>query len=233
MLLTNPPFAGDIKDSRILHQYELAKKAKGGKWQAKVGRDILFIERNLDFLRPGGRMAIVLPQGRFNNISDKPIRDFIALRARILGVVSLHGNSFKPHTGTKTSILFLQKWNDKPENGPLCPRCNDYPIFFATSKNGGKDSSGEYIYLSDNKGRRLYDLHGHPMVDHDLFNLRAALADQRDQHLVGAKTDEARAAIYAAYEGMIPFVPDRLGIADAFRIWGQKQGFSFCGGDAE
>jgi len=233
VLLTNPPFAGDIKDSRILHQYELAKKPKGGKWQTNVGRDILFIERNLDFLRPGGRMAIVLPQGRFNNTSDKPIRDFIAQHARILAVVGLHGNTFKPHTGTKTSILFLQKWNEDPAAGPLCPRREDYPIFFATSQSGGKDTSGEYVYLPDDKGRRLYDLHAHPMVDHDLFNLRAALADQRDQRMSIARTDKERAAIRAAYEAKIPFVPDRPGIADAFRQWGRKQGFDFCNEDAE
>ena len=233
VLLTNPPFAGDIKDSRILHQYELAKKPRGGKWQAKVGRDILFIERNLDFLGPGGRMAIVLPQGRFNNKSDKPIRGFIARHARILAVVGLHGNTFKPHTGTKTSILFLQKWNEDPDVGPLCPRREDYLIFFATSQNGGKNTSGEYVYLSDDKGRRLYDLYAHPMVDHDLFNLRAALADQRDQRLSAARTDKERAAIRAAYEQKIPFVPDRPGIADAFREWGRKQGFAFCNEDAE
>jgi len=71
--MANPPFAGDIKESPILSHYELANDAKG-KRKAKVGRDILFIERNLDFLKPGGRMAIVLPQGRFNNASDAPIR---------------------------------------------------------------------------------------------------------------------------------------------------------------
>lgn len=65
--------------------------------QDKVGRDILFIERNLNFLKPGGRMAIVLPQGRFNNSSDKSIREYIAERCRILAVVGLHGNVFKPH----------------------------------------------------------------------------------------------------------------------------------------
>ena len=88
ILMANPPFAGDIKESRLLHQYELGFKANG-KAQSKVGRDILFIERNLDFLKPGGRMAIVLPQGRFNNTTDKYIRDFIAERARILAVVGL------------------------------------------------------------------------------------------------------------------------------------------------
>ena len=57
-------------------------------------------------------MAIVLPQGRFNNSSDKSLREYIADRCRILAVVGLHGNVFKPHTGTKTSVLFVQKWAD-------------------------------------------------------------------------------------------------------------------------
>jgi type I restriction enzyme M protein len=145
VLMANPPFAGDIKEPRMISSYDLAKKPDG-KWQTKVGRDILFIERNLDFLKPGGRMAIVLPQGRFNNSSDKNIREFIAERCRILSVVGLHGNTFKPHTGTKTSVLFVQKWNDDPKVGALCPRRDDYNIFFATMRKTGKDNSGEKIW---------------------------------------------------------------------------------------
>jgi len=103
IVMANPPFAGDIKESRIIAKYELGKKPNG-KWQNKVGRDILFIERNLDMLKPGGRMAIVLPQGRFNNSSDKNIRDFIAERCRILAVVGLHQNTFKPHTGLVSDL---------------------------------------------------------------------------------------------------------------------------------
>ena len=64
ILMANPPFAGDIKETRIVHRYDLGFKADG-KAYPKLGRDILFIERNLDFLKPGGQMAIVLPQGRF------------------------------------------------------------------------------------------------------------------------------------------------------------------------
>ena len=164
ILMANPPFAGDIKESRILHQYELGFKANG-KAQSKVGRDILFIERNLDFLRPGGRMAIVLPQGRFNNTSDKHIREFIAQHARILAVVGLHSNTFKPHTGTKTSILFVQKWHDE-----LCPKVEDYPIFFAVSEKGGKDNSGDYVYVKNDNGQYKLDKNGHLIVDHDLHN---------------------------------------------------------------
>ncbi len=176
ILMANPPFAGDIKESRILHQYSLGFKGNG-KVQTRVGRDILFIERNLDFLKPGGRMAIVLPQGRFNNTSDKYIRDFIAAHARILAVVGLNNNTFKPHTGTKTSVLFVQKWNDDSAAGPLCPKMDDYPIFFAMSEKGGKDTSGDYTYLEDSDGNYRLDKNGHLIVGHDLHNHDGELPD--------------------------------------------------------
>jgi len=170
ILMANPPFAGDIKETRILAKYELArsvglnkiskveendpniedvtgrtptfpeflrvshekiyKMADGTfrkvkiKDQNTVGRDILFIERNLNFIKPGGRMAIVLPQGRFNNSSDKDIREYLADHCRILAVVGLHGNVFKPHAGIKTSVLFVQKWDDR-----LCPKWKTHRSF--------------------------------------------------------------------------------------------------------
>jgi type I restriction enzyme M protein len=171
VLMANPPFAGDIKETRILAKYDLARSVsfdKIGNVDAKdknivdarqqapgfaealhasheviyqmgdgsyrkvkvknqntVGRDILFIERNLSFLKPGRRMAVVLPQGRFNNSSDKFLREYLAAYGRILAVVGLHGNVFKPHTGTKTSVLFFQKWNDDAKAGPLCHKVDD------------------------------------------------------------------------------------------------------------
>jgi type I restriction enzyme M protein len=140
VLMTTPPFVGDIKRLRI-PKYDLAKK------KDKIGRNILFIERNLDFLKPGGRMAMVLPQGRFNNKSDKYIREFIADRSRILAVVGLHGNVFKPLMRTKPRVLFLQKWTD--DNG-ICPHQDDYPIFFATILEPSKDNSNDKIYLIKN-----------------------------------------------------------------------------------
>jgi type I restriction enzyme M protein len=197
ILMANPPFAGDIKESRMLSKYELGKKPNG-KYQTAVGRDILFIERNIDFLKPGGRLAIVLPQGRFNNSSDKIIREFIAEHCRILAVVGFHGNFFKPHTGTKTSVLLAQKWNDDPNAGPLCPRKDDYPIFFGTMQEPSKDNSGEKIFVRkkdypkkakitanvnevaepinvynenpQDMDEYLLDRHGHLIVKHDLFN---------------------------------------------------------------
>ncbi len=176
VLLTNPPFAGDIKDNRILSQYDLAKKSNG-KPESSVGRDILFIERNLQFLRPGGRAAIVLPQGRFNNSGDARIRHWIAERARILAVVGLHGNTFKPHTGTKTSVLFVQTWNDDKKAGPLNPKLDDYPVFLATSEHAGKDNSGDYVYRIGDDNAPMLDDHNHMVVEHDLDEIAKGFAD--------------------------------------------------------
>ncbi len=191
VLMTNPPFAGDISERRILHQYELAKRGRD-RLAAKQGRDILFVERNLEFLKPGGRMAIVLPQGRFNNTTDAYIREFIARECRILAVVGLDVNTFKPHTGTKTSVLFVQKWNDDPEAGPLCPTVDDYPIFFATSKKSGKDNSGQYVYKTDADGNRLLDAHGHLIVDHDLDEIATAFVLFAKEQGLSFWQDDAR-----------------------------------------
>ena len=171
LVLANPPFAGDIKDSRLLSSYETSKKTnKAGKTSKvdKLSRDILFIERNLDFLKDGGRMAIVLPQGRFNNTSDERIREFIMERARLLAVVGLDGNTFKPHTGTKTSVLFIQKWDEEKNSATYNPPKEDYNIFMAVSENSGKDNSGQEIYKKNKNGERELDEHNHLIQKHDL-----------------------------------------------------------------
>lgn len=195
VLMANPPFAGDISDDVIKGQHEQVSKKPNGKEQNKVGRDVLFIERNLEYLKSGGRMAVVLPQGRFNNSSDKYIRDYIAKECRILAVVGLHGNVFKPHTGTKTSVLFVQKWDDE-----LCPKVEDYPIFFATMQEPSKDNSGEKIYRTNDKGERIKDNHGHIIVQHDLFSQPISDTESTPE-----------------------------GIAEAFIEFAKKEGLSFVG----
>jgi len=75
VILTNPPFAGEMKDRKMLAYYDLAKPAlKRAKDKApKEERDVLFIERVLKMLKPGGRAAIVLPQGKSGSgFSKKP-----------------------------------------------------------------------------------------------------------------------------------------------------------------
>jgi type I restriction enzyme M protein len=167
LLLANPPFAGNVKDTRLLSNFDIADK--GGTRQSEMSRDILFIERNLDFLKDGGRMAIVLPQGRFNNPSDVEVRKFIMDRVRLLAVVGLDGNTFKPHASPKTSVLFVQKWDDT-----INPKVDDYPIFMAVSENSGKDNSGKEIYVVDENGERVLDKHNHLIQKHDLQDIAEA-----------------------------------------------------------
>jgi len=171
ILMTNPPFAGENPEQGILRQYELAKK--NGKLKNNVERHILFIERSLDAVRPGGRIAIVLPQGVLNNTNMEYVREFIFDKGRILAVVGLHSNTFKlpapaKGTGTKTSVLFLEKWSD--ESRPQ----KDYPIFMAVSKKGGKDNSGDYIYKKDKNGNYIHDTKGRKVLDYDLDEIAEA-----------------------------------------------------------
>src|SRR6267142_958985 len=108
-----------MKDRTMLVHYELARRAlkrAGDNKAPKEERDVLFIERILKMLKPGGRAAIVLPQGKFNNSSLAFIREWILKKARLLAVVGLHPNTFKPHTGTKTSVLFIQKHTQDQTN---------------------------------------------------------------------------------------------------------------------
>lgn len=163
-LLTNPPFAGEIKDHVLLRNYDLGKNEKGSV-RNKVERHILFIERCLNILKPGGRMAIVLPQGVLNNTQMQYIRQYLFDKAQILAVVGLHGNTFKPHTGTKTSVLFLKKWEENKE--PL----RDYPIFMAVSQESGKDNSGDLVYKKDATGDFIRDSRGQKLIDDDLSQI--------------------------------------------------------------
>lgn len=140
VLLTNPPFAGDIDEVDVLDAYETQQESISRK---TVSREHLFLERSVHLLRPGGRLAIVLPQGLLANASASYIRSWLLRKCRVLGVVGLHQFAFLPYTSVKTAILFLEK----PRHGEALP--SDYQLFFAVSELPGKDSSGKSIGATD------------------------------------------------------------------------------------
>ena len=144
VLLTNPPFGSKIpvRGEEKLKQYELGHKWKfnkqTGQWEKGKLKDneapqILFIERCLQLLKDGGRMAIVLPDGIYGNNQLGYIRKFIMKRARIVAVIDIPIETFQPNTGTKTSILILQKMSKLP---------SDYPVFMAIAESCGHDRRG-------------------------------------------------------------------------------------------
>ncbi|MEM2058372.1 MAG: N-6 DNA methylase [Nitrososphaerota archaeon] len=174
IVFTNPPFGARISvdDKKVLQRYVLGhkwKKVKDSQWiktnvvLSKQAPQILFIERCLQLLRPGGRMAIVLPDGIFGNPTYKYIIQYIFQIAKVLAVVSLPPETFLPSTHTKTSILFLEKktGSNEIEDG-------DYDIFMAIANRVGHDKDGKPIYVMNEKGEYILDKHGERLIDDDL-----------------------------------------------------------------
>jgi len=110
----------------------------------------------------------VLPQGNLNNAEAQYIREWIVTRARILAVVGLHVNTFKPFTGTKTSVLFLQKLTKNQDPS------QDYPIFMAVNEKPVKDTSGNYVFKRNGDGAYATDSMGKRIIDHDLDEIADA-----------------------------------------------------------
>lgn len=95
----------------IASLFDLPKSDK-----AKIKTEVLFIERCLDLLKPGGRMGIVLPEGIFNNPSLGYVREFTEDRAFLRAVVSLPPETFiSSGASVKCSLLFLQKYTEEEQ----------------------------------------------------------------------------------------------------------------------
>lgn len=102
------------KGKPIASLFELPGRGDGQRVLGKVKTEILFIERCLSLLRPGGRMGIVLPEGIFNNPSLQYVREFCEDRARIMAVVSLPQDTFMSSgASVKASLLFLHKFTER------------------------------------------------------------------------------------------------------------------------
>jgi type I restriction enzyme M protein len=79
--------------------------------------EVLFIERCLNLLKPGGRMAIVLPEGVLNNNNLQNVRDFVEQHAKILLIVSIPQDVFIASGATvKPSLLFFKKFTEEERN---------------------------------------------------------------------------------------------------------------------
>ncbi|MCU0427980.1 MAG: N-6 DNA methylase [Candidatus Kapabacteria bacterium] len=153
ILLTNPPFGSNIKveGEEKLRQYDLAFQWKKTKTQQgltksnlkdKEAPQILFIERCLQLLKEGGKMAIVLPDGIFGNETESYVRNWILNNAKIVAIIDIPLETFLPHTGTKTSVLILQKVAKSQLQG-------NYPIFLSIAEYCGHDRRGKEIDKDD------------------------------------------------------------------------------------
>lgn len=123
-IITNPPFGSTVRQSEqaYLKVYQLGKKEED--WLAvntqpeniRDGQstEVLFIEQDYKFLKEGGFLAIVIPDGILTNSSMQYVRTQIEDWFRIVAVVSLPQIAFMANgAGVKSSVLFLKKWTKK------------------------------------------------------------------------------------------------------------------------
>ena len=121
VIITNPPFGSTVKQTEkaYLHQYSLGNKDvdwldiknSAVKERDSQSTEILFIEQDKNFLKEGGFLAIVIPDGILTNSSLQYVRDIIEEWFRIVAVVSMPQDAFKANgAGVKSSVLFLKKW---------------------------------------------------------------------------------------------------------------------------
>lgn len=123
-IITNPPFGSTVRQSEqaYLKTYQLGKKEED--WLAVAtppqnirdgqSTEVLFIEQDYKFLKEGGFLAIVLPDGILTNSSMQYVRTQIEDWFRIVAVVSMPQTAFMANgAGVKSSVLFLKKWTKK------------------------------------------------------------------------------------------------------------------------
>ena len=144
MVFTNPPFGTKVEvDQEIALRYQLNSKAP----------EILFIEACYNFLKPGGKMAIVLPDGILGNPNTEFVRIWIMKHFRLLASVDLPVETFLPQVGVQASLLFLQKKTDAEMLVPI--EQEDYDVFMAIVEKVGKDRRGVPVYEKDDDGAEI------------------------------------------------------------------------------
>jgi len=159
VLMTNPPFGSEIPitDPAILGGHELARRYKRNEEgvllpnsgrQNAVAPEVLFIERSIKWLREGGRMGIVLPNGILGNPGDEHIRRWILRHCWVLASVEIPVEAFivEANVGILTSLLFLKKKTSEEINMEDLGRAVDYSVFMAVAEKAGVDRRGNVLY---------------------------------------------------------------------------------------
>jgi len=132
----------------------------------------LFIERCLQFLKPGGYLGIVLPDSILSNPGLKWIREWILKKTYIIASIDLPTETFEPYTGTQTSVLILRKKTQEQEKLQ-----EDYEIFMAIPEKVGHDRRGNPIYKTTPEGKIKLDKNGNPIIEDHLPEVAKAFKE--------------------------------------------------------
>ncbi len=112
VVLINPPFGVHV--DRSMKVTSAGQTVNNLYEMNSSNAEILFIERTIKLLKPGGRAALVLPEGVFNNSTNKKVRKYVEERAQILSIVSIPADVFlSSGANIKPSILIIKKLEPK------------------------------------------------------------------------------------------------------------------------
>ena len=153
MVFTNPPFGAKVKvDKTIIYNEDGSLRYELGAYSDAP--EVLFIEACYNYLKPDGKMAIVLPDSILGNPNMLRVRKWILEKFKILASIDLVVEAFLPQVGVQASILFLQKKSEL-ERQLVQESGEDYEVFMAIAEKLGKDRRGNPIYLRDEDGAEL------------------------------------------------------------------------------
>ncbi len=168
VIVTNPPFGSKIpiNDTHILEQFDIGhiwRKSDDANWQisnrlkTSVPPEQLFIERCMQFLKPGGRLAIVLPDSILGNPGLGHIRQWLLLKTRIVASVDLDVDTFQPRNGTQTSVLIVEKKTQEEIIQEQTERTiTPYNIFMTMVEKVGHDRRGNTLFKRDDAGNEIW-----------------------------------------------------------------------------
>jgi type I restriction enzyme M protein len=166
VVMTNPPFGSDIKitDGDVLAHYRdgLARSWTRDKLTGELtaadrddapsmSPEQLFIQRAVEWVKPSGRIGIVLPNGILSNPgpADEAVRRWILEHCWVLASVELPVEAFvvDAHVNILTTLLFLKKKTEREMVAEALSRPEDYPVFMAVAEKVGMDRRGNPVYV--------------------------------------------------------------------------------------
>jgi excisionase family DNA binding protein len=194
-IVTTPPLRSDLTDAAALAAFEL------GRGRGSRRRGVLFIERCLDLLRPGGLLGIIIDDSVLNGPSNADTRRLILERSHPFAIVSLPETAFMPFASVKASVLFLQK-----KGGRRPPAVRERGTFFARAEVVGRKPNGAPLL-------RLNKATGKLEPDSDLPEILEEWRGER-----GLQPGQSLPASERTFWSRIPGADDASFVNDGYRL---------------
>lgn len=197
-IITNPPFGSSVKQTEQAYLKNYSLSIKDVNWIERKQKNIfqlghrdaqstevLFIEQCYWFLKPGGILAIVVPDGILTNSTSQYVRDWIEEHYRIISVVSLPQTAFSATgAGVKSSVMFLMKLSTEQTDRVIASKLNlqdrlwEKPEYSLEIQ---RLESEKQRIIADHEG---FDIMSLPEESEDYISIQAASNDRAKKKLI-------------------------------------------------